>query len=70
MFSKEGIISGREKVMADIKINPINNINTAPAPAVKNNVRNANGAQGPDRTAASNAADKAKEFWELMTEVD
>lgn len=57
--------------MADISINPINNVNTTPAPAIRNNARNANSignAPGVDPSAASKAADIAKEAAEAKRE--
>ena len=57
--------------MADISIKPINNVNTAPAPAVRNNVRNSNGLGVPAQignTAGSEAADKAREAAEAQRE--
>lgn len=58
--------------MADISISPIN-VNTTPAPAVRNNMRNTNGADSlgagrADRSAASQAADKAREAAEAQRE--
>ncbi len=59
------MISGKEKVMADISVNPINNVNTTPAPVIRSNVRNTN-TPGSEPSAISKAADKAKEAAEAQ----
>ncbi len=64
------MISGKEKVMADISISPVN-VNTTPPPAIRTNVRNANGGDNAgsvrvDRPAASEAAEKVREAAEAQ----
>lgn len=56
--------------MADISISPIN-VNTTPPPAIRTNLRNANGADNAgagraDRSAASEAAEKVREAAEAQ----
>ena len=57
--------------MADISISPVNNVNTTPAPTIRNNLRNTNGgvnAPGVNPSPASEIADKAKEAAEAKRE--
>ncbi len=67
-----GDTAGKEKIMADISIKPVNNINIAPPPTVRNNNAHNAGvsrnAPGVEQSAGAEAAGKAREAAEAQRE--